>query len=243
MAQQLVEVQGVTRRYPSGNKTIEALKDVSADFLQGSFTILRGPSGSGKTTLLNIIGTLDRPNEGDVVFAGNRLSRLSEAQREKLRRLSIGFVFQSVALVSSMSAFENIDFLLRVCRVPPAERKKRARECLELVGLGKRMHHRPPELSGGEQQRVAIARAIAPRPRLILADEPTAELDTRTGLHVVKIFRDLVKNEGMTVIMTTHDPNMMEIADRVVELRDGKVVPKSAESPAAPASEDAHGSL
>jgi len=144
-----------------------------------------------------------------------------------LRRKDMGFVFQSVALVSMMTAYENVEFILRISGYPAKERKKRVEACLDRVGLAARMHHMPPELSGGEQQRVAIARAIAHRPKIIFADEPTAELDTNTGLQVVKIFRDLIEHEGATIVMTTHDPGLMDVADKVYELADGEIVNES----------------
>jgi putative ABC transport system ATP-binding protein len=189
-----------------------------------SLTVLRGPSGSGKTTLVNILGGLDLPTSGIVRFGDAQVSALGEKARDELRRTAMGFVFQGLALVAVMSAYENVEFALRVAGVPGRERRRRAEECLGLVGLRRRMDHRPHELSGGEQQRVAVARALAHRPRVIYADEPTAELDTHTGLAVVKLFRDLVAQSGVTVVMTTHDPQMMELADRMYTLEDGRIV-------------------
>ena len=157
-------------------------------------------------------------------FGDAQISALGEAARDELRRTAMGFVFQGLALVAVMSAYENVEFALRVAGVPGRERRRRAEECLGLVGLRRRMDHRPHELSGGEQQRVAVARALAHRPRVIYADEPTAELDTHTGLAVVKLFRDLVAQSGVTVVMTTHDPQMMELADRMYTLEDGRIV-------------------
>jgi putative ABC transport system ATP-binding protein len=173
---------------------------------------------------MNLLGALDQPDEGEIYFSGKEISKLPEKKRDLLRRESMGFVFQSVALIFQMSAYENVEFGLRVTGYDPRERGKRAEECLEMVGLGKRMNHRPHELSGGEQQRVAIARAIAHKPKVIFADEPTAELDTHMGLYVVKLFKDLVLKEGLTVVMTTHDPNMVEIADHVFTLEDGEII-------------------
>ena len=219
----LVEAREVRRVFPSGGGPVEALRGVSVDIPERSLTVLRGPSGSGKTTLVNILGGLDLPSAGSVRFGDTLLSGLGEAARDALRRTAMGFVFQGLALVAVMSAFENVEFALRVAGTPGRERRRRAEECLGLVGLRRRMDHRPHELSGGEQQRVAIARAIAHRPRVIYADEPTAELDTHTGLAVVKLFRDLVAQAGVTVVMTTHDPQMMELADRMYTLEDGRI--------------------
>ena len=203
-----------------------ALKGVTLEAERGRLTILRGRSGSGKTTLINILGALDYPTEGEVSFGGRELSRLSENARDAIRREQMGFVFQSVALVSMMTAYENVEFGMRISgrfNSSVAERKRRAERMLALVGLSQRMKHLPQELSGGEQQRVAIARAIAHNPGIIFADEPTAELDTNTGLQVVKIFKDLIESEGVTVLMTTHDPGFLDIADRVYELEDGEL--------------------
>jgi len=203
---------------------VYALKNVSISIQAGTLTILRGRSGSGKTTLINLLGALDKPTSGKIYFNGDEITSMAESRRDQVRRKEMGFVFQSIALISMMSAYENVEFALRVAGYDPKERKKRAEECLAFVGLQKRMYHRPHELSGGEQQRVAIARAIAHRPRVVFADEPTAELDTHTGLQVVKVFKDLVEKEGLTVVMTTHDPSMVEIADKVFTLEDGEIV-------------------
>lgn len=221
----ILEARGIVREFKiGGGETIRALSGVDADIEKGTLTILRGRSGSGKTTLINILGALDKPTSGRVVFLGQDITELSENKRDDIRRYKMAFVFQSVALISSMSAYENVEFGLRLASFPADERRKRAEEALEQVGLGKRMHHRPGEMSGGEQQRVAIARAIAHRPQILFADEPTAELDTATGLNVVKLFRDLVSQQGMTIIMTTHDPSMIDIADKVYTLEDGEIV-------------------
>ncbi|MCL1787282.1 MAG: ABC transporter ATP-binding protein [Defluviitaleaceae bacterium] len=201
-----------------------ALKGINLTVAENKLTILKGRSGSGKTTLMNILGALDYPTSGDVIFDGKSLVNMNERARDEVRKKEMGFVFQSVALVSMMTAYENVEFILRINGYPAKERRKRAENCLELVGLGSRMTHLPPELSGGEQQRVAIARAIAHKPKVIFADEPTAELDTNTGLQVVKIFKDLIEHEGATIVMTTHDPGLMDIADKVYELADGEII-------------------
>jgi putative ABC transport system ATP-binding protein len=183
-----------------------------------------GASGSGKTTLINMLGALDRPDSGIIQFKDTDITTAGERFKNELRRKHMGFVFQSVALISMMSAYENVEFGLRIAGIDSKSRSERVKECLSLVGLSKRTEHRPHELSGGEQQRVAIARAIAHKPDIIFADEPTAELDTHMGLQVVKVFKSLVEREGLTVVMTTHDPSMIDIADHVLTLEDGEII-------------------
>jgi putative ABC transport system ATP-binding protein len=224
MSGDMIVAEGIKRGFPSGGGTFWALGGITLTIPRGKLTILRGRSGSGKTTLMNILGALDQPTEGRVLLDGQEITNIPESERDKIRRKKIGFVFQSVALVSMMTAYENVEFALRIADYPPEKRKSRAEECLRLVGLATRMNHMPQELSGGEQQRVAIARAIAHSPDVIFADEPTAELDTNTGLQVVKIFRELVEKEKVTIVMTTHDVGLMDIADRVYELEDGVLV-------------------
>ena len=219
----LIRTEGLTRVFRVGGEDIYAVNGVDLAIAANSFTLFQGPSGSGKTTLLNLLGALDHPTEGKVFFKGQEITNLSETGRDELRRNEIGFVFQSVALISLMSAEENVDFRLRISGYQADERKRRTEECLSLVSLRQRMIHRPHELSGGEQQRVAIARAICNNPSVIFADEPTGELDTHSGLQVVKIFKDLVENEGVTVVMTSHDLNMAELADHVIEMEDGRI--------------------
>ena len=219
----MLRAQGVTRAFPVSGGKFWALRGIDADIPAGALTILKGRSGSGKTTLLNILSALDRPTAGEVLFDGQDVARMSEDERTRLRRRRIGFVFQSVALIPMMNARENVEFALRLARVR-GNLSARAMECLRLVGLDKRAGHMPQELSGGEQQRVAIARAIAHRPSVLFADEPTGELDTNTSLRVVKIFKDLIEAEGVTIVMTTHDTGLMEIGDRVYEIEDGEIV-------------------
>jgi putative ABC transport system ATP-binding protein len=219
----IAEARKVKRVFGSGSAAVQALRDVTMQVPKGRLLVLKGRSGSGKTTLLNLLGGLDRPTEGTIYFEGEEIGRLSEGQRTELRRRKMGFIFQSFGLLPLLSAAENVEFGLRLAGVPQSAWKQRIHESLELVGLTKRASHRPYELSGGEQQRCAIARAIAHRPALILADEPTAELDSRMGLIVSGIFRDLVRQEGMTILMTTHDPAIMEVADDVYELEDGEI--------------------
>ncbi|WP_040952217.1 ABC transporter ATP-binding protein [Gorillibacterium massiliense] len=219
----LIEVEGVKRIFGRGSGAVTVLHDVSLEIPAGKLIAFKGRSGSGKTTLMNLLSTLDRPTEGRVCFEGQDLTGLSDRERDEIRRTQMGLVFQSFALIPLMSAYENVEFVLRISGIPAREREAAAIAALDLVGLKPRMHHRPFELSGGEQQRTAIARAIAHKPKLILADEPTAELDSRTGLHIIKVFRDLVQ-QGLTVVITTHDPAIMEIVDHVYELEDGRIV-------------------
>ena len=220
----IIQTKELGRAFPVANgEAFWALKNISLSIPAGKLSILKGRSGSGKTTLMNLLGALDRPTIGSVFFDGHNLSLENDDALGKLRRRNIGFVFQSVALIPMMNACENVEFALRLAGIRDG-RQKRAEECLKLVGLGARLGHMPRELSGGEQQRVAIARAIAHRPRVIFADEPTAELDTNTGIQVVKIFRELSEAEGLTFVMTTHDAGLMELGDCVYELEDGELI-------------------
>ena len=220
--QNMIQTQSVKRCFKTNSGEFWALKGIDVQIPKGGLTILKGRSGSGKTTLLNILGALDLPTEGTILFDGEDITQMGEKQRSALRRKKIGFVFQSVALIPMMTAYENVEYALRLSHYS-GNRKERAKECLKMVGLAQRMNHLPQELSGGEQQRVAIARAIAHKPQVIFADEPTAELDTQTGLQVVKIFKDLTRLEGVTIVMTTHDTALMEIGDAVYALEDGEV--------------------
>jgi len=220
----MIRARGVTRVFGRGGSSVHALRGVDLTVPAGKLVALRGRSGSGKTTLINLLGTLDRPTDGTIELNGVETTALSDRERDALRRTRIGLIFQSYALVPYMSGLENVEFGLRLSGSPPAESRGLAEQALAMVGLKKRMHHRPFELSGGEQQRVAVARAIAHRPSLVLADEPTAELDSRTGLQIVGLFRELVEREGLSIVMTTHDPAMMEIVDHVYALEDGVIV-------------------
>ena len=219
-----IHVDGLSRSFRVGSSTVDAVRHVSLTIPDGSLTVIRGRSGSGKTTLLNLLGLLDRPSAGSLRYGQVDVLRMSDHERDRFRRHEIGFVYQTIALVALMTAQENVDFRMRVAGAPWEDREERVKECLDLVGLQSRMTHRPFEMSGGEQQRVAIARAIAHRPRVIYADEPTAELDTVTGVHIVAIFKRLIAEEGVTVVMTTHDPAMMELADHVIEMENGLVM-------------------
>lgn len=222
-AEVMIEAKGVTRSFPMGNgKEIEVLHGIDMVVPAGKLTILKGRSGSGKTTLLNILSALDRPTDGQVYLQGKEIAQAPETERELLRRKDMGFIFQAVALIPVMSAYENVDFGLRLAGIRDG-RDERVQDCLDLVGLKKRMKHMSGELSGGEQQRVAIARAIAHRPKVIFADEPTGALDTNTGLAVMHLFKDLVEKEGVTIVMTTHDTNLMELGDVVYEMEDGMI--------------------
>lgn len=222
----IIQARDVCMDFAIGDgSTVHALKGINLDIMPNKLSILRGRSGSGKTTLINILGALDRPTSGRVLFCDdeNDITKLSDSARDKLRRTEMAFVFQSVALISTMTAFENVEFALRLSKVPNKQRVERAKQSLIQVGLEKRMHHRPGEMSGGEQQRVAIARAIAVSPKIIFADEPTAELDSPTGFAVMRLFRELVEQNGLTIVMTTHDTSMMELADIVYTLEDGVI--------------------
>ena len=224
MMENIITVKGLKKGFPvAGGDTFWALKGMDLEIPKGKLTILKGRSGSGKTTLMNILSALDYPTEGQVFFQEENIVQMNEKDRSLLRRKKIGFVFQSVALIPMLSAYENVEFALRMAKYK-GDRKARAEECLKMVGLGNRMHHMPQELSGGEQQRVAIARAIAHHPQILFADEPTAELDTNTGLQVVKIFKELCAAEGITIVMTTHDTGLMEVGDVIYQLEDGELI-------------------
>jgi putative ABC transport system ATP-binding protein len=220
----MVEATSLFRDYPSGDDVVHALRDVTLRAGRGELVAIRGRSGSGKTTLLNVLGGLDRPTAGRVVIDGFDLASLDEAGLVELRRRTVAFIFQAFGLVPILSAAENVEIPLRLVRADPAERDRRVASLLEQVGLGERARHWPHELSGGEQQRVAIARALANRPRLLLADEPTGQLDSETGHGVMLLLRSIVRIEGVTAIVATHDPLMLDVADRVVELADGRIV-------------------
>ena len=214
----------LVRDYPSGDSVIHALRGVSLSASPGHLVAVRGRSGSGKTTLLNILGGLDRPTSGRVVIDGQEVSSMTDDELVDVRRRSVAFIFQAFGLVPILSAAENVEIPLRLVRAEPRGRDARVRELLELVGLGGRAKHRPHELSGGEQQRVAIARALANRPRILLADEPTGQLDTETGHVIMMLLRDVVRTQGLTAIVATHDPVMLDVADQVLELRDGELL-------------------
>ena len=220
----LLITENVTRTYARGAHAVHALRGVSFEVHPGELVALIGRSGSGKTTLLNVVGGLDRPDDGEVVIDGRKLSRLGESGRQRLRRESIGFVFQSFGLLPFLSARENIGVPLRMLRWRAKAREARIAELLSTVGLAEHAEQRPPELSGGQQQRVAIARALAPSPRLLLADEPTAQLDSETGQQVIALIRRLVHESGTAALVATHDAALTSHADRVLRLADGHLV-------------------
>ncbi|BCB80764.1 ABC transporter ATP-binding protein [Phytohabitans flavus] len=217
----IVQVEGVSRDYGSGGRVVHAVRDVSFTAGKGELVAIRGRSGAGKTTLLNLIGGLDRPTSGTVHVAGHDVTAAGEQELLLLRRGTIGFVFQSFGLIPILSAAENVGVPLRLAKVPPAEREERVAMLLEMVGLGAHAAQRPYELSGGQQQRVAVARALANDPQLLIADEPTGQLDSETGRSIMDLLRALVRARGMTALVATHDASLIDMADRVLMLRDG----------------------
>jgi putative ABC transport system ATP-binding protein len=207
-----------------GGKDVPALRGVTMKVNSGKFVTLKGRSGSGKSTLLNCIGGLDRPTSGSVRVFGRDLSELSDDELALWRRREVGVIFQSFGLLPSLSAYENVELMLRLIGVPVKERRERTQHCLEVVGLQKWMRHRPNEMSGGQQQRVGIARSLANRPRLILADEPTGELDSNTAREILGFFRQIVDQENVSLVMASHDPLVDDYVDGIIQLRDGQVV-------------------
>ena len=217
-----VVLRDVRRDYPLGDEPVHAVRGVSLEIADGEYVAVVGPSGCGKSTLLNLIGAIDRPTAGQVEIAGRDVSRLKDAEATRFRLLHVGFVFQRFYLLPALSALENVVLPMAEAGVPRAERRERAAELLAYVGLAERARHRPSQLSGGEQQRVAIARALANRPRLLLADEPTGELDAATGAEVIALLGRL-NAEGTTVVVVTHDDELAAATRRVVRMRDGRV--------------------
>jgi len=213
----------LTRTFVSSGGEVHACVDIDIEVHAGELVVVRGASGAGKTTLLNLLGGLDRPTSGRVWLGDTDATALDEDQLALLRRDRLGFVFQSFGLIPVLSAAENVELPLRIQRTPPAERDERVREALRLVGLSGHADQRPGELSGGQQQRVGIARAIAARPQVLLADEPTGQLDSRTAATVMDLIGDLVHSQGLAAIVSTHDPLLVQRADRVIELHDGRV--------------------
>jgi putative ABC transport system ATP-binding protein len=220
----IVAVERVSRNYRMGSATVHALREVSLEVPHGQLIVIQGRSGSGKTTLLNLIGGLDNPTSGRVLVDGRDLGTLGDRERTELRRHRIGFIFQAFGLVPILTAAENVEIPMRLVRMPVDEREARVAMLLELVGLGERARHRPHELSGGEQQRVAIARSLANSPELLIADEPTGQLDSQTGRTIMTLLRSIVRSEGVTAVVATHDPLLVDLADRVIELSDGRIV-------------------
>jgi putative ABC transport system ATP-binding protein len=224
---EVVKIENITRTYKIGKVETQALRGVDLCIESGEFTALIGPSGSGKTTLLQMIGCLDQPTTGHVLINNKDVTRLNRNQRADMRRGTIGFIFQFFALIPTLSAYENVEMPLLLNGHSPKERKERVMELLQAVDLVERANNRPDQLSGGQQQRVAVARALAPKPTLILADEPTANLDTENGKQVMEIMKRLNKETGVTFIFATHDPRVISYADRVVTLQDGLITKDS----------------
>lgn len=224
-AAELVALRGekLTRTYRSAAGDVQACVDVDIHVRQGQLVVVRGASGAGKTTLLNMLGGLDRPTSGRVLLAGTDLSTLDEDALARARRETLGFIFQSFGLIPILSAAENVELPLRITRTPPAERDERVADALRLVGLSAHAAQRPGELSGGQQQRVGIARAIVAQPRVLIADEPTGQLDSRTAAGVMDLLGDLVRSQGLAAVVSTHDPLLVQRADSVLELHDGRI--------------------
>jgi len=218
-----LRLTNINKTYATGEFTLKILQDISLEVVEGEFVTIMGASGSGKTTLLNILGCLDRPSSGNYFFRGQAVESLSDKELSLLRKRDIGFVFQSFNLLPRLNARRNVELPLIYQEIPESRRKEIAMQMLDRVGLGKKTERLPGELSGGEQQRVAIARALASQPALLLADEPTGNLDTKTGTEIMDILRELHQS-GITIIMVTHSPEMSTHADRTIIIRDGQIV-------------------
>lgn len=218
-----IETQDLWRIYKTTAQEVPALRGINLTLEPGKFVALKGRSGSGKTTLLNCLGGLDQPTRGKVIIFGEDISTLNEEDITRWRREQVGFIFQSFGLLPTLSAYENVELILRIAGRKPHDRHERAMQCLDLVGLGKWVHHRPYELSGGQQQRLAIARALANQPRLILADEPTGELDSTTAADILTLFRQIVKEEGLTMLVASHDVMVDKYVDKVLRMSDGQI--------------------
>jgi putative ABC transport system ATP-binding protein len=219
----IITITNLSKEYPRGGVMVHALQDITLKLTKGDFIVLLGPSGSGKTTLLNVIGSLDKPSSGQVCLDGQNLSQMNEKRLTEVRRKKIGFIFQFYNLLPTLTAIENVELPMIISGTSKREARQRAKELLENVGLSKRFDHRPDELSGGEQQRVAVARALVNHPSIILADEPTGDLDTDTGIQVMKTLKELSKHDETTVIVATHDNNIVSMADRTLRMKDGKI--------------------
>jgi putative ABC transport system ATP-binding protein len=231
MADRIVDIQGVTKVYKLGDVEVHALRGVTLAVDAGEFVAVMGASGSGKSTLMNVLGCLDKPTTGEFRLDGQAISQLDSDGLARIRNRTLGFVFQSFNLLSRTSALENVELPLLYADVPAGERKKRAHDALERVGLGTRVHHHPNQMSGGQQQRVAIARALVTRPKVILADEPTGNLDSETSIEVMTLFQELWST-GITIILVTHEPDIAGFAGRVISMKDGRVRTDRRQEPA-----------
>lgn len=220
----VIETKNLTRIYKLGDQEVQALRGVNLEIGSGQFVALKGRSGSGKTTLLNCIGGLDKPSAGTVSIFGEEIGGWNENKLTAWRRQQVGFIFQSLGLLPALSAYENVELILRMNKVKSKERHQTTIDCLELVGLTKWIDHRPYELSGGQQQRVAIARALANRPKLIIADEPTGDLDSKTGREVLSLFRKIIREQNITMLMATHDSLVVDYVDQIMHLQDGQIL-------------------
>lgn len=227
----MIDVKGIHKRYQSGDTSVHALRGVSLQIEPGEFTAIAGPSGSGKSTLLNIVGCLDQPDEGSIRIDDTDLTRADKTERADFRRQSLGFIFQSFNLIPVLTAYENVAFVLSLLGLESKEVERRTVDLLREVGLEGMEHRRPSKLSGGQQQRVAIARALIKGPRIVLADEPTANLDSETGRAILELMRQLNERHGTTFIFSTHDHMVMEFARRLVHLRDGEIGEDERRSP------------
>ncbi len=220
----VIEIRRLSKTYTGGAEPVHALRDVSLTVQRGEFLAIMGASGSGKSTLMNTLGCLDRPTSGEYLLDGADVARLSADQRAGIRNRKIGFVFQGFNLLPRTSAIENVELPLLYTDVPEREALRRSREALALVGLAAREHHHPNQLSGGQQQRVAIARALVNNPSLLLADEPTGNLDTRTSIEIMSLFQQLNRERGITIVLVTHEPDIAAYAQRIIVMRDGRIV-------------------
>lgn len=238
MQSALIQVENLWKIYELGDISVTALADVTLEIGRGEFTAIMGASGSGKSTFMNLIGCLDRPTRGRYRLDGVDVSTLSSDERAEIRNRKLGFVFQSFNLIARTSALENVELPLFYSDLPLAEQRSRARAALQVVGLADREHHLPNQLSGGQQQRVAIARALVNQPPLILADEPTGNLDSRTSIEILEVFQDLNRSQGITVLLVTHEPDIATFARRVITFRDGHVISDVRQAP-----QDAHHKL
>jgi ABC-type lipoprotein export system ATPase subunit len=223
MSEPLLQARALTKSYAMGRRTLEVLRGVDLDVTRGEFLALRGASGAGKSTLLHLIGGLDSPNAGEIFFKGQNLARFSEGELTHFRNRRVGFIFQAYHLLPELTALENVCLPARIARISAAQVEKRGRELLSRAGLAERVEHKPSELSGGEQQRVAIARALVNEPELLLADEPTGNLDSKTGGEIIELIKNLCAEKQMTLLIATHDENVAARAKRVIQLVDGLI--------------------